>query len=182
MTAPAAEFLTPRAASLSLRGATDPARERQTARGEPLLVTERLPDGFIEVDIDGERWLALSAALETWRGAHMPPAVPEPLARAGDAPLPDPARAAAITPPPGARAPMAATPKRQLPPWWAFVVGGLLAFSAITALTAATGWWKTATGWVVCENGARIQEWEYQDGKMWVMCDGFNRPRKWFRE
>ncbi len=84
MTAPAAEFLTPRAASLSLRGATDPARERQTARGEPLLVTERLPDGFIEVDIDGERWLALSAALETWRGAHMPPAVPVPSSRSAN--------------------------------------------------------------------------------------------------
>ncbi len=184
MTAPAAEFLTPRGEMLTLRAANDPQRERTALRGEPLLVTERLAAGFVEVDIDDEQWLALDSALEPWRGAGMAAGAPAPLAVAGMPPLPpSPERASAITNPPGNLAPAVPVPARRgRPPWWMLAGLALLGLVLAGVLVLATGWWKTTTGWVVCEGGGRIEEWEVQDGKVYVLCEGLRPPRRWFRE
>src|SRR4051812_25621293 len=63
------EFLTPRAVSLALREAEHPQWEETVPRGEPLMVTRRLPGGFVEVDYAGRLWFATESSLEPWRSA-----------------------------------------------------------------------------------------------------------------
>src|SRR5207248_408130 len=56
------------AAALLLRSSRSATRETRVSRGDPLLITDRLGDGFLEVDWNGERWFALETSLEPWRG------------------------------------------------------------------------------------------------------------------
>lgn len=101
----AATFVTPRDGTLALRSTRSASRQKAVRRGDPLLVVERLPDGFVELDWQGERWFALAGALEAWRGgaaASTPPppafAAPPQPGGAGFAPRPSydaPPRAAA---------------------------------------------------------------------------------------
>lgn len=95
------EFVTPRAEVLSLRSAIDPGRLQEVRRGERLLIRDRLPAGFVELDYRQHRWFAMESTLEPWRGpapAMPPPAPPRP------APAPP---AAPRVAPPGYNAPPA---------------------------------------------------------------------------
>lgn len=95
------EYLTPRAASLTLRSASDPSDQRMARHGDALRVTGRLSGGFVEVEYQGGRWLATESALEPWSaGLGSPPPATPPYAtgsgRIGGAGARDPAFPGAV--------------------------------------------------------------------------------------
>jgi hypothetical protein len=93
MTAPATRVVTPRASNMVLRATSSPALQATVSQGDPLLVTDRLPDGFLEVDWAQRRWFVLENDTQPWTG--------QGAAAAGSAP---------------GRSPLAASQRADTPP------------------------------------------------------------------
>lgn len=209
MTAGTDEFLTARAEQLILRSVVTPGREQPVARGEPLLVTVRLPEGFVEVDYAGQCWFAAAQSLQPWGAAAHPPV-------AGGRPSPA-ERAAAQTPRPGLMdAPPNGTSFAAGSPgdhaggraalrvvtgghrrvrsrgrgrspsrgrMLALALGSLAMVALGVAALALTGLWKTPAGWVLCEGGARVVSFERLDSDTaLIICDGWEPLRRPFRK
>ncbi len=190
MASPATDlFLTPNAASLTLRAVRDPAIETTVRRGDPLLVIGWPGGGFVEVDHAGESWFALQRDLSPWSGAAsegialepaMEAVVPPPVS---NPPALEPWSAAPITPQPAPAAlPLnRAALRAHRPPPQAVIAGAVVALLGAVLLLAA-GLWKYPLGWVMCDGFAHIESIERVGGETLVLCSGGHPLRAPFRK
>jgi uncharacterized RDD family membrane protein YckC len=71
-------YVTPRNALLTLHAVSDPSVEHPIRRGEPLRLVSQQPNGFVELEYGGQRWLAPASGLSEWTGTEPGPVTTRP--------------------------------------------------------------------------------------------------------